>query len=161
MYDQHPSPKFEASCRDLRRFFEYLDPMVSPETAAAIAATEQAVRAMNKEFTFFSELDITDIVIAETLCEPKDLLRDDKLLGFTYRENIVYPSFQFDGRTGKRYESIPLLLSVARQYKIPHKSLAQWLCDPSGYLDGDRPVDHLPKTDRVVEAATGHYGAGW
>ncbi|MEV7648194.1 hypothetical protein [Arthrobacter sp. NPDC089319] len=161
MREQETSAAYEAACRELRQFFEYLEPMVTPETAAGIAATEQAMRDMEREFTFFSELDITDLVIAETLREPKDLLREGKLLGFTYRGRTVYPSFQFDPKTGMIREAVPLLLSVAAEYQIPSKELAQWLCDPSGYLSGDRPVDHLHDIGRVVEAAKDHYGVVW
>jgi hypothetical protein len=40
--------------------------------------------------------------------------------------------------------------------------LVQWLCGPTTYLDGDRPVDYLTKDpDRVVAVAADALAVSW
>ncbi|NMR30920.1 antitoxin Xre/MbcA/ParS toxin-binding domain-containing protein [Crystallibacter degradans] len=74
---------------------------------------------------------------------------------------MVYPGFQFDQDAGRIREAIPGLIAVIREYGRTDEDLAQWMCDPSGYLDGGRPADYLDEPERVLAATEAHYGIEW
>lgn len=74
---------------------------------------------------------------------------------------LAYPGFQF-GPDGQPLPVIGRLRAVADDNDWSETGLLQWLCSPTTYLDGDRPVDHLTKDpDRVVTVATQALGSSW
>ncbi|WP_119184885.1 hypothetical protein [Mycobacterium decipiens] len=72
-----------------------------------------------------------------------------------------YPGFQF-GPDGKPLAVIARLREVAQASGWSEAGLVQWLCSPTTYLAGDRPVDHLrTDPDRVVAVATEALAVSW
>ena len=74
---------------------------------------------------------------------------------------LAYPGFQF-GPEGQPLAVIRRLRDVAAANDWSEAGLVQWLCSPTTYLDGDRPVDHLTTDpDRVVAAAAEALAVSW
>ena len=74
---------------------------------------------------------------------------------------LAYPGFQF-GPDGQPLAVIRRLRDVAAANDWSEAGLVQWLCSPTTYLDGDRPVDHLTTDpDRVVAVAAEALAVSW
>lgn len=74
---------------------------------------------------------------------------------------VVYPAFQFSGRT--LAPGMDRVLEVLSADVVSRWTLASWLVSPDVELDGDRPIDVLfsgqpAAVDRVVQAAS-HWAA--
>src|SRR6201991_2505344 len=79
--------------------------------------------------------------------------RDKTLVAVRQATSLVYPGFQF-GSDGQPLELIARLRETADTNEWSEAALVQWLCSPTTYFDGDRPVDHLTADpDRVVDVA--------
>lgn len=137
---------------------------VSPQMARGVQATENAWREIEAEFGFLTGVEVAGILGSRS-SNPTgyatDKRRAGKLIGVRRRNAFVYPGFQFDRAEGQVLPVIPELLKVAKKYDKTAEGLTQWLCAPTGQLDGDRPVDHLIHPERVLEAAENHYGVEW
>ncbi|WP_146065726.1 hypothetical protein [Arthrobacter pityocampae] len=147
------------SVSDLRRLLANLDPPLSPRTVSGIADTDYLMRSIRKEFGLLSQdeaLEILSIAQAEHIFERLD----DRVIRFNYGSAEVYPGFQFDRSTRTVFRVITQLLYL-RQGNFTSLGLACWLCSPSGYFDGARPVDFLDQESRVLGAARSHYQARW
>ncbi|SDR07000.1 hypothetical protein SAMN04489742_3780 [Arthrobacter crystallopoietes] len=137
---------------------------VSPEVMAGMQATENAWRAMEAEFGMLTGSQVGELLGSRASGRssyPSGKRKAGKLIGVRRRNAVVYPGFQFDQDVGRIRDVIPGLIAVIRKHGRTEEDLAQWLCNPSGYLDGDRPVDHLGEPERVLGAAEGHYGVEW
>ncbi|CQD06040.1 hypothetical protein BN1232_01033 [Mycobacterium lentiflavum] len=87
--------------------------------------------------------------------------RNKTLLAVRQGNYLSYPGFQF-GPDGKPLPVIARLLAVADDSGWSEAGLVQWLCSPTTYLDGDRPVDHLATDpDRVVAVAGEALNVSW
>jgi hypothetical protein len=87
--------------------------------------------------------------------------RNKTLLAVRQGNYLSYPGFQF-GPDGKALPVIGRLIEVAEENGWSEAGLVQWLCSPTTYLDGDRPVDHLSTDpDRVVEVAAEAMTVSW
>ena len=74
---------------------------------------------------------------------------------------VVYPAFQFSGRT--LAPGMDRVLEVLSADVVSRWTLASWLVSPDAELDGDRPIDVLfsgqpAAVDRVIQAAS-HWAA--
>ncbi len=141
-----------------------LDVPVSPQMARGVQATENAWREMEREFGLLSGTHIA----AELGSRAKsgtgfatDRRHARQLLGIRRRNAYLYPGFQIDRTNGTVLPVIPLLLELINRLGKSDEGLAQWLCVPTGQLDGDRPVDHLRDRDVVLRAAERHFGVEW
>lgn len=87
--------------------------------------------------------------------------RDHALVALRQGNSLVYPGFQF-GSDGQPLEVIARLRETADANEWSEASLVQWLCSPTTYFDGDRPVEHLTTDpDRVVEVAADAMTVSW
>lgn len=87
--------------------------------------------------------------------------RNKTLLGVRRGNHLVYPGFQF-GPDGQPLGVIAKLREVAEANGWSEAGLVQWLCSPTTYFDGDRPVDHLrTDPDRVVVVAAEDMAISW
>jgi len=74
-----------------------------------------------------------------------------RIIGVKRGWKQAYPGFQFDLKTGSILAVIPPLVALAREISMDDEDLVFWLCTPSGYFGGDRPVDHLDAQDELLE----------
>jgi hypothetical protein len=87
--------------------------------------------------------------------------RNKTLVAVRQGNYLAYPGFQF-GPDGKPLAVIGRLLAIAEDSGWSEAGLVQWLCSPTTYLDGDRPVDHLATDpDRVVAVAGEAMAVSW
>ena len=87
--------------------------------------------------------------------------RDNTLVAVRQGNSLVYPGFQF-GPDGQPLEVIARLRETAAANNWSEAGLVQWLCSPTTYFDGDRPVDHLAvDPDRVAEVAADALAVSW
>ncbi|MCW2135148.1 hypothetical protein [Arthrobacter sp. VKM Ac-2550] len=137
---------------------------VSPEVVAGMQSTENAWRAIESEFGMLTGSQVGELLGSRASGRSSyasDKRKAGQLIGVRRRNALVYPGFQFDQEAGRIREVVPGLIAVIREHGRTDEDLAQWLCDPSGYLDGDRPVDYLDEPERMLAAAEGHYGVEW
>lgn len=147
----------------LRPALASLPAVVTPELAQGAMATENAWRAMEQEFGLLKAQDASRALGSRakgrsTLAH--DRRESGQLLGVRRGNAVLYPGFQFD-KYGDVHKVIPALIQLAHHARRSDEDLAQWICLPSGYLDGDRPVDRLQDADAVLAAAQGHFGVEW
>ncbi|TFB91461.1 hypothetical protein [Cryobacterium sp. HLT2-28] len=76
---------------------------------------------------------------------------DGQLLAVEREGAYVYPGFQFE--SGHVAPVVPVLVELARDVGWSQNELVIWLCSPSGYFGGDRPVEHLDEADELAEKA--------
>ncbi len=87
--------------------------------------------------------------------------RNKTLVAVRQGNYLSYPGFQF-GPDGKPLAVIARLLQVADDSGWSEAGLVQWLCSPTTYLDGDRPVDHLTTDpDHLVAVAAEALNVSW
>jgi hypothetical protein len=127
-------------------------------------STDNAWRSMEVEFGFLNGNHVAELLGSHARGRSSyaaDKRRAGQLIGIKRHNALLYPGFQFDSSGGRIRAAIPQLIAVIRTYGRSEEDLAQWLCDPSGYFGGGRPVDYLSKPAEVVAAAQGHYGVEW
>ncbi|TFB95732.1 MULTISPECIES: hypothetical protein [unclassified Cryobacterium] len=122
--------------------------------------------------TFWLELDATwgllstdEVlkILGLPVDEPQlllDLRRRGQLLAVERGLDYLYPGFQF---TGERVVEpvVPDLIELAREVGWSQIDLIVWLCSPSGYFGGDRPVEHLHETERLLKNARNEATVEW
>lgn len=85
--------------------------------------------------------------------------RDGKLLALRRGGYWLFPGFQFD-EYGAR-PVIAQLLAVARDHERTEAGLVQWLCSPTTYLGGARPVDVIDEPAKLIGVAEEAFGVQW
>jgi hypothetical protein len=153
------------------------------ESAQAVGAalssvsvyTEPAIaRAVQAEHNLYDRIDAEFGMLTSTEAgkrmgsrssAPRNLAttarRNKALIGVRRGNHLVYPGFQF-GPDGHPLAVITALRAVADANGWSEAGLMQWLCAPTTYLDGDRPVDHLSTDpDRVVAVAEAALSVSW
>jgi hypothetical protein len=87
--------------------------------------------------------------------------RNGQLVAVRRGNHLAYPGFQF-GPDGQPLAVIGRLRENAEANEWSEAGLVQWLCSPTTYLNGDRPVDHLTEDpDRVVTVASEALAVSW
>jgi hypothetical protein len=87
--------------------------------------------------------------------------RNDQLVAVRRGNQLAYPGFQF-GPDGQPLAVIGRLRETAEANEWSEAGLVQWLCSPTTYFNGDRPVDHLTEDpDRVVTVAAEALAVSW
>jgi hypothetical protein len=71
----------------------------------------------------------------------------------------VYPGFQFE--SGHVAPVVRALVVLAHEVRWTQNELVVWLCSPSGYFGGDRPVEHLDEAEELVEKARDEATVEW
>jgi hypothetical protein len=137
---------------------------VSPQMARGVQARENAWRDMDREFGLLSGAEIAAALGSRAKSGTgfaTDRRNARQLLGIRRRNAYVYPGFQVDRVNGTVLAAIPLLLALIDRLGKTDEGLAQWLCAPTGQLDGERPVDHLEEPALVIGAAERHFDVQW
>ena len=153
------------------------------ESARAVGAalssvavyTEPAVaRAVQAEHNLYARIDAEFGMLTSTQAgkrlgsrssAPRNLAttthRNKALVAVRRGNYLAYPGFQF-GPDGKPLAVIARLREIAEANGWSEAGLVQWLCSPTTYLDGDRPVDRLATDpDRVVAVAAEALAVSW
>ncbi|MFI5085006.1 MAG: hypothetical protein ACHP7K_03640 [Actinomycetales bacterium] len=162
---------YEAAVRNMHRSLAAVRPAVaaltvsvSPEMVLGVQSTENAWRDMEAEFGFLTGSQVAELLGSHARGRSSyaaDKRKAGQLIGIKRRNALLYPGFQFDGAAGRIRAVVPSLIAVIREHHRDEEDLAQWLCDPSGYFGGGRPVDYLSKPAKVLAAAQDHYGVEW
>lgn len=126
----------------------------SPQLARAIQATENVWKGIDAEFALLTSMDVARLIGSKKSSRSfaSDQRAAGKLMGVKRGNKILYPGFQFDLAAGKVLPKVPGLLKMASEVGWDEEDLILWLVAPSGYFDGDRPVEHLDDDDLVKKA---------
>ena len=148
---------------------------VGAALASVAVYTEPAIaRAVQAEHNLYARIDAEFGMLTSTEAgkrmgsrsrAPRNLAttahRNNQLLAVRQGNHLAYPGFQF-GSDGQPLAVISRLRETAEANEWSEAGLVQWLCSPTTYLDGDRPVDHLTEDpDRVVAVAEDALAVSW
>jgi hypothetical protein len=135
-----------------------------PAVARAVQAEQNLYARIEAEFGMLSSTEAGKRMGSRSSA-PRNLAttarRNGALVAVRQGNYLSYPGFQF-GPDGKPLAVIGRLLEVADENGWSEAGLVQWLCSPTTYLDGDRPVDRLATDpDRVVAVAAEALAISW
>lgn len=140
-----------------------LPTFVTPQTAAAIQATENLWRRVE-----FDHGLLTGRAVAALLGDPGNLRRVTRLrlagqlIGVERRHRILYPGFQFDADTHQVLSLIQPLIQIASANGFSDEDLTEWMYTPTTYFEDDRrPVDHVEPADLLLQVANDAMGIQW
>lgn len=136
---------------------------VSPQLARSLAATENAWRSLEAEFGLLSSREVSAVVGSRSpnRSYASEQRAKGRLIAVKRPGGLRYPGYQFDRTQHAIRPVMADLIRVAEEAGRSEASLALWMTMPSGYLDGDRPVDQLSDPDKVVEAAEQSFNVEW
>lgn len=136
---------------------------VSPQLARSLAATENAWRMLEAEFGLLSSREVSELVGSSSpnRSYASDQRSKGKLIAVRRPGGLRYPGYQFDRTEHVIRPVMADLIRIAREAGRSEASVALWMVIPTGYLDGDRPVDQLSDPDKVVEAAQQSFNVQW
>jgi hypothetical protein len=135
-----------------------------PAIARAVQAEQNLYARIENEFGMLTSTEAGKRMGSRSRA-PRNLAttahRDKMLVAVRRGNSLAYPGFQF-GPDGRPLEAIGRLRETADANEWSEAGLVQWLCSPTTYFDGDRPVDHLNEDpDRVVEVAADALAVSW
>ncbi|UXN32779.1 hypothetical protein [Glutamicibacter sp. M10] len=136
---------------------------VSPQLARASAATEQAWRELESEFGLLTSTEVSDLVGSDSpnRSYASNQRSQGKLIAVKRPKGLRYPGYQFDRSEHAILPVIEELIALAQAAGRSESSLALWIIRPTGYLDGDRPVDRFSDPERVLEVAKPAFDVQW
>lgn len=136
-------------------------PEVSPQMARSLESTGKVMTEMSREFGFLT----LEEVAAITGISVEDALKarlEGRIFAVVFQgERIGYPSFQIDIEAGRIRPVIASLIKAAEDSGRSESGLALWMVIPTGYLDGERPVDCLDYPNAVLIAAQAAFNVQW
>lgn len=135
---------------------------VSPSLTRAVQARENLYADIEDEFGLFSSAEAGQRMGSRSAARRNAATaarREGRLLGLRRGGYLLFPGFQFDAH-GVR-PVIADLVETGRKHHWHEASLIEWLCSPTTYLDGVRPVDVLDDAERVVQVAQAAFGVQW
>jgi len=141
-----------------------LDSTVSPATARAIQATENATRAIEEEFGLLDSAAVAEILGSRGSSHRSfaaERRKRGELLYLRRLNSFVYPGFQFDLAAGRVKPVVALLIEAAQNADWDVEDVTNWLCSPTTYLGGERPVDHFDDAQRVLDVARNAWNVAW
>lgn len=135
-----------------------------PAITRAVQAELNLYQHIKEEFGMFTSAEVGRQLGSRSQA-PRNLAatahRNNTLLAVPRGNGLAYPGFQF-GNDGQPLPVIARLREIAEANEWSEAGLVQWLCSPTTYFDGDRPVDHLTDDpDRVVEVVTDALAVSW
>jgi hypothetical protein len=135
-----------------------------PAVARAVQAEQNLYARIEAEFGMLTSTEAGKRMGSRSSA-PRNLAttarRHKTLIALRQGNYLSYPGFQF-GPDGKPLAVIGRLIEVADDNGWSEAGLVQWLCSPTTYLDGDRPVDLLTRDpDRVVAVAAEALAVSW
>lgn len=140
-----------------------IDTPVSPQLARSLAATENAWRRLEMEFGLLSSREVSELMGSRSpnRSYASEQRSRGKLIAVKRPGGLRYPGYQFDRSEHAIRPVMAELIRIAADAGRSEASLALWMTTPTGYLDGDRPVDQLSDPDKVVEAAQQSFNVEW
>jgi hypothetical protein len=148
---------------------------VGAALASVAVYTEPAIaRAVQAEHNLYARIEAEFGMLTSTEAgkrmgsrsrAPRNLVatahRNERLVAVRRGNHLAYPEFQF-GPDGQPLAVIGRLRETAEANEWSEAGLVQWLCSPTSYFNGDRPVDHLAEDpDRVVTVAAEALAVSW
>jgi hypothetical protein len=135
-----------------------------PAVARAVQAELNLYDRIEAEFGLLSSAE-TGRRLGSRSSAPRNLAvatrRNGALLAITRRHQILFPGFQF-GADGRPLPVIRILRDLAEEAQWSENGVVQWLCAPTTYLGGLRPVDLLASDpERVVDTARRAWTVQW
>ena len=135
-----------------------------PAIARAVQAEQNLYARIDAEFGMLTSTEAGQRMGSRSRA-PRNLAttahRNNQLLAVRQGNHLAYPGFQF-GSDGQPLAVISRLRETAEANEWSEAGLVQWLCSPTTYFDGDRPVDHLREDpDRVVAVAGDALAVSW
>ncbi len=135
-----------------------------PAVARAVQAEHNLYARVDTEFGMLTSTEAGRRMGSQSSA-PRNLAttahRNKALVAVRRGNYLAYPGFQF-GQDGKPLPVIARLREIAEANGWSEAGLVQWLCSPTTYLDGERPVDLLTTDpDRVVEVAAEALAVSW
>jgi hypothetical protein len=135
-----------------------------PSVARAVQAEHNLYARIGTEFGMLTSTEAGKRMGSRSSA-PRNLAttahRNKALVAVRRGNYLSYPGFQF-GPDGKPIAVIARLRDVAEANSWSEAGLVQWLCSPTTYLDGDRPVDRLTTDpDQVVAVAAEALAVSW
>lgn len=135
-----------------------------PAIARAVQAEQNLYARIEAEFGMLTSTDAGKRMGSRSRA-PRNLAtsahRNKQLVAVRQGSYLAYPGFQF-GPDGQPLAVIGRLREIADANDWSEAGLVQWLCSPTTYFDGDRPVDHLTEDpDRVATVAAEDMAISW
>ena len=136
---------------------------VSPQLARSAAATERAWRDLESEFGLLTSIEVSTLLGSDppNRTYASHQRAQGKLIAVKRPKGLRYPGFQFNATEPAILPVMEKLIAVAENAGRSEASLALWMTRPTGYLDGDRPVDWFSEPDKVIQAAKQSFGVQW
>ncbi len=135
-----------------------------PAIARAVQAEQNLYARIEAEFGMLTSTEAGKRMGSRSRA-PRNLAtaahRNNQLVAIRQGNYLAYPGFQF-GPDGQPLTVISRLRGIAEANDWSEAGLVQWLCSPTTYFDGDRPVDHLTEDpDRVAAVAADDFAISW
>jgi hypothetical protein len=135
-----------------------------PAVARAVQAERNVYDRIEAEFGLLTSAQ-TGRRLGSKSTAPRNLAvatrRNGALLAIMRGHQTLFPGFQF-GTDGRPLPVIRVLRDLADEAQWSETGVVQWLCAPTTYLDGLRPVDVLASDpDRVVDTARQAWTVQW
>jgi len=156
--------RIRESARAVGEALAAVEVYTEPAIARAVQAEHNLYARIDAEFGMLSSADAGRRMGSRSSA-PRNLAttahRAGTLVAVHRGNYLAYPGFQFD-TDGQPLTVIARLRDVAEAAGWSEAGLVQWLCAPTTYFDGDRPVDHLSADpDRVVAVAGEALAVSW
>lgn len=135
-----------------------------PALARAVQAEKNLYDRIDAEFGLLTASEIGRRLGSRSRA-PRNLAASTRLAGrlvAVQRGNqLLYPGFQL-APDGQPLPVMERLRRLAAEHGRSETGIVQWLCTPTTYLDGRRPVDLLPdEPDTVLDVAARAWGVEW
>ena len=156
--------RIRESARAVGEALAAVEVYTEPAIARAVQAEHNLYARIDAEFGMLSSADAGRRMGSRSSA-PRNLAttahRAGTLVAVHRGNYLAYPGFQFD-TDGQPLTVIARLRDVAEAAGWSEAGLVQWLCAPTTYFDGDRPVDHLiADPDRVLAVAKEALAVSW
>ncbi|WP_113716975.1 hypothetical protein [Arthrobacter dokdonensis] len=170
MGDTHFPSSIVVAAVNMQRSVDALGPAlsevghpVSPQLARSLQATEVAWKDMEAEFGLLSSIEVSKRVGSRSpnRSYASEQRAKGNLLAVKRPGGFRYPGYQIDPHERMIRPVMHELIETATAAGATEPDLALWLCVPTGYLDGDRPVDRLHEPAVVAEAARQSFSVQW
>ena len=135
-----------------------------PAVARAVQAEQNLYARIEAEFGMLTSTEAGKRMGSRSRA-PRNLAttahRNNMLVAIRQGNYLAYPGFQF-GPNGQPLAVIGRLREIAEANHWSEAGLVQWLCSPTTYFDGDRPVEHLIEDpDRIAAVAAEALAVSW
>lgn len=156
--------RINASARALGEAIDAVAIYTEPAVARAVQAERNLYDRIDAEYGLLTAAEAGRRMGSRSTA-PRNLAaaarRSGALLGISRGHQTLYPGFQF-GADGRPLPVIRALRELAQRVGWSETSVVQWLCAPTTYLDGRRPVELLAaEPDQILGVAQLAWAVEW